>query len=72
MVNVNLMKGKIVEKGLSVEDVAHYIGINKATFYRKLSGNGSNFLIGEATKIVEYLGLSSEDATAIFFAHLVA
>ena len=35
MVNVNKLRGKIVENGMSIPELAANIGIDKATFYRK-------------------------------------
>lgn len=72
MVNLNKLKGKIVENGYSIETVAKKIGINKSTFYRKMNKNGDNFSIKEANAIVELLKLSNSEAVAIFFAPVVA
>jgi hypothetical protein len=36
MVNTNKLRGKIVENGLSVADVAKSIGISVASLYRKM------------------------------------
>lgn len=71
MVNVNKLKGKIVECGKSVAEVSEEIGVDKATLYRKLSNSGS-FTLGEADAITKALNLSKEDAVAIFFAQYVA
>jgi DNA-binding Xre family transcriptional regulator len=72
MVNVNKLKGKIVERGLSVTDLANMVGIDKATFYRKLAQNGETFSIREADLICKKLELNPQEATAIFFSDLVA
>ena len=48
MVNVNKLKGKIVERGLNVDGLAEKVGMDKSTFYRKLANEGSTFTIGEA------------------------
>ena len=72
MVNINKLKGKIVESGLSMEILAKKIGINKSTLYRKINGKGNSFSIKEADLIVETLALSQAEAIAIFFAQLVA
>ena len=37
MVNVNKLKGKIVECGLSIEELAKRIGKDRATLYRRLN-----------------------------------
>mgnify|MGYP003297645599 CR=1 FL=1 len=71
-VNVNKLKGKIVECGLSISDLADMIGINKSTMYRKLDANGESLLISEANAIVQALHLTSDEAMAIFFSQLVA
>jgi len=39
MLNVQKLKAKIVEKGKNVECVSADIGINPATFYRKMKNN---------------------------------
>lgn len=61
----NKLKGKIVEKGTNVESLSEIVGIDKATFYRKLK-NFDNFTIGETLKIKDALNLSREDASDIF------
>ena len=65
--NVNKLKGKIVEKGLSVELLAESIGVDRSSLYRKLN-NGDKITIGEAVKIKDALDLSAEDAADIFLA----
>ena len=72
MVNVNKLKGKIVELGLSVEEVAESVDIDKSTMYRKIAGKGEGFTIKEADKICKALKLNREDAIAIFFTQYVA
>lgn len=72
MVNVNKLKGKIVENGLTIERVAAEIGIDKATVYRKLNNSGESFTIGQADKLVKVLSLNAEEAQAIFFSQLVS
>ena len=63
--NIQMLKGKIVEKGLNVESVAEKIGIDRSSLYRKLN-NGEKISCGEAKRIMEVLGLSEEEATLIF------
>lgn len=72
MVDVNKLKGRIVEKGLTIGELASIIGVDKTTIYRKLKGNGDDFSILEADNIAKALSLSSSDATAIFFSQYVA
>ena len=72
MVNVSKLKGKIVEKNMSVEEVAKRVNIDRATFYRKLAQNGESFSIREADAIVKALDLDGLEASAIFFSQFVA
>lgn len=65
--NVNKLKGKIVEKGMNVELLAASIGVDRSSLYRKLN-DGDKITIGEAVKIKNALGLSVEDAVDIFLA----
>ena len=72
LVNVNKLKGKIVENGMSVQELAELVNIDKATFYRKLNANGETFLIREADAISKALKLTGEEVNAIFFSQYVA
>ena len=64
--NLNKLKGKIVENGMNVERLADAIGVDRSTLYRKLN-NGEQITIGEAARIKDALGLSAGDAYDIFF-----
>lgn len=66
-VNINKLKGKIVEKGMNVEAVAERIGVDRSSLYRKLN-NFEKITIGEARRMKDVLELSDEEANAIFFA----
>ena len=63
--NINKLKGKIVEKEMNVETLASIIGVDRSSLYRKLN-NGEKLTIGEAIKIKSALELSNEDACEIF------
>lgn len=71
MVNVNKLRGKIVERGMSVESVAQKMGIHKSTFYRKMAGH-CPVTIQDADMLVRILDLDCEEAKAIFFSQFVA
>jgi ribosome-binding protein aMBF1 (putative translation factor) len=66
MINVNKLKGKIVEKGLSVEQLAEQMQINKSTLYRKLASGGELFTIKEANMIAKILELDFKEVNDIF------
>lgn len=72
MINTNKLKGKIVERGLNIDELSKSIGMNKSTFYRRLNEKGETFSIKEVNKMCSTLNLTSEEATAIFFADNVA
>lgn len=71
-VNVNMLKGKIIEKGMNVTELAQKIGVDRATLYRKMENNGDTMLVRDANNIVSALNLTSEEAVAIFFSQFVA
>ena len=71
MVDVSKLKGKIVERNTTQEELASKIGIDKSTFYRKMKQNG-NFSIKEVNLIVSALNLSKDEAMVIFFSETVA
>lgn len=72
MVNINKLKGKIVENDLTIEKLADIIGINRSTIYRKLNHEGETFTIKEANLIARALNLTAEEVNAIFFSQVVA
>lgn len=61
------LKGKIVEKGMNVETVAERIGVDRSSLYRKLN-NFEKITIGEAVKMKAVLELSDAEAADIFLA----
>lgn len=65
MINVNLLKAKIIEKGTTVENVARGIGINPVTFFRKMNGKQSDFYCHEILGICKLLDI--RDPVPIFF-----
>lgn len=72
MVNVNKLRGKIVERGKTVEEMASALNVVPSTIYRKLQTNGDAFTIKEADAIVRFLDLDAVEATSIFFSQYVA
>ena len=68
--NVHKLRGKMVEKQVTVVAAAEYIGIDKSTFYRKM--DSQTFTIKEANLITKLLELTSEEAMLIFFNKTVA
>lgn len=65
--NTNKLKGKIVERGLTLKDFADKLNINPSTLTRKLNGE-VEFKRDEIMSTIEILGLTPEEVIAIFFA----
>ncbi len=59
------LKGKMRELGMTQESLASAISVDRSTLNRHLK-NGTDFTIGEANRIIKVLGLTNEEATAIF------
>ena len=72
MVNVQKLRGKMTECGITVEGLADIMGMDRATLYRRLERKGENFTIKEADIIAKALNLDVEEANAIFFSQFVA
>ena len=68
MIDTAKLRGKIVEKGLTQQDVAYLIGKTPKTFYRKMKKGV--FDSDEITTMFE--ALSIDNPTEIFFANKVA
>lgn len=68
MINVNKLRGRIVENGMSVGEVAQELGMDRSTLYRKLKDtSGETFTVSEVQAISRILNLSAQDVTDIFF-----
>lgn len=66
MNGMDKLRGKVKELRMTNEEFAARIGINPGTLYRKMKSNGLSFTVGEMHKIVDVLGLTTEEAKAIF------
>jgi len=72
VLNINKLKGKIVERGMNVGDLAELLGVNKSTVYRKLQNEGQTLTIAQVDAIANVLELTGEEVNAIFFSQYVA
>ncbi len=66
MVNIKKLKGKIVENGMNVTELAKKIYIDKGVLYRKLRDNGENLTIRDIYNISIELNLNLDDIINIF------
>ena len=65
-INVNLLRGKLVERGIKCEEMACEIGVDPSTFSRKMAKRGDTFSIAQVQKMVSVLQLTEAEANAIF------
>ena len=64
--NVRKFKGKMIELGISMDDISRALERNRSTVYRKLQNSGSHFTVGEASRLADLLCLTKEEAVEIF------
>lgn len=67
----NLLRAKIVEKGMTVDSLCSKAGFVRSTFDRKLFGQ-TPFNCDEVGRIIEALDLSEQELVTIFFPNYVA
>lgn len=66
MLNTLKLKARVVESGISVNEIAEEIGVNPATIYRKINGK-SQFTADEMLKIKKILHIDTVSFCNIFF-----
>ncbi|MBS5724924.1 MAG: helix-turn-helix domain-containing protein, partial [Clostridiales bacterium] len=49
------LKRRIAEQNTTLEAVAHTLGVNRSTLYRKLRGGGKKLTISDVSKISQIL-----------------
>lgn len=69
MCNVLKLKGKIVENGMTLEDFAKAISIDRSTLQRRMD-RSENFTVGEVSRIAGVLSLTGDEAISIFLPSL--
>lgn len=63
---MEILRSKMAENQVNVEEMAKALGIDDSTFYRKLKTDGVSFTVGQMHKIAEVLQLSHDEAASIF------
>ena len=63
--NNALLSHHMADRGVTNAEMCRVLGISRSAFYRKRCGK-SEFTLGEARKIADFLALS--DPIAVFFA----
>lgn len=72
MINVNKLRGKIIEMGLNVKELADNLEMDRSTLYRKMNSEGDTMTISDAVNISRILKLNLDEVNAIFFSDFVA
>lgn len=67
LVNIDRLKAALKEQNIGFERAAHEIGIDPATFYRRLSKDGKKFTVEEVSKLATLLDLDCNGLHRIFF-----
>lgn len=65
-VDVDMLRGKIAERGMTQEKLAHMLSMDKSTFSRKMKSSALTFSVGEMHNIASVLKLSKDEASQIF------
>ncbi len=69
MLNKELLKEKIKNSRISMDEVAKAAEMDRSTLYRRLAADECEFTIAEAQAIAKCLGLNKRDVMAIFFSN---
>lgn len=67
MVHINMLKSKMVERGVNSEKLAESLNVNLQTYYRRLKNNGANLRISDIQTITDVLELDTDEFNAIFY-----
>lgn len=70
--NTRKLKAKLVEKDVSIADLATILNVDKSTVYRKFNKSGEAFTVSDVDEIAKALCLTYNDINEIFFANIVA
>ena len=66
MMNSKKIKGRIIELGMTMGEVAEKMGLSPYTFGKKISGKSKTYIV-EAEKIAKILKISDNDFNEYFF-----
>ena len=67
VVNIDRLREALKESKVTQATAAAAMGMDEATFYRRLNRQGSTFTVEEIGKLSELLKLSSQTMQDIFF-----
>lgn len=64
--NKGRLDAKIRERNLTISEIAHELGINPSTYYRKVNADGETFTVAEIKRLAQFLQIPSAEAQEIF------
>lgn len=67
MVNIEKLRAAMEAGGVSIEEAASALGVNRATLYRRLQQAGASFTLEEVSKLADLLHLTRAEMETIFF-----
>lgn len=67
MVNINRLRQALAARSISYEDAARAIGVDRATFYRRIERAGAKFTVEEVEKLSRLLNMDRQTMNDIFF-----
>lgn len=67
MVNISRLKSAMQERNITINQASEAIGINPATFFRRINRQGVKFTVEEIGKLAELLHLDGPTIQNIFF-----
>ena len=67
MVNVERLREEMRKKSVTADAAATAMGIDVATYYRRMNRQGTKFTVEEVSKLSELLNLSPNTMQEIFF-----
>lgn len=65
-IDVERIKARMSELGLTVKDVVSDLGIDESTYYRKMANNGKTFSVEQVQRLRILLDLTKQEASEIF------
>ena len=72
VVNIERLKTALKAKNITIEQASECIGVNPATFYRRISRNGEKFTVADVEKLADLLKMDSRTMQGIFFDNRLA
>ena len=64
--NINKLKGKIAERGMTQISLSNALQMSPSTLHRKIKSGGLGFSIGEIHRLAEILHLTQTETDEIF------